>query len=265
MLETSNRHWAAKEVAPVANVSNGLSLATDWTRGARDLTPFAVAQGWWAADAGRVDFAAAYADETGVPPNQCVERRRRAAAFLAEGRGQLTPAALRTLLRDHYDAGTVQRARPFDDPFFFSICMHADPLDNTTASMVAALPPTPDRPASIGVSLGSPCVGAFVPVWLEAPVPAVLARGSGEPDDDSPWWRMRALLDLVERDVATYGPMVRARWDLFETGVWRDAGEVERNAARREGAARSALLGDFSAHVVERWLAELAAVAAAIR
>ena len=200
-----------------------------------------------------------------MPPNQCLERRRRGAAFLAAGRGQLTPAALRTLLRDHYDGGTVHHVRPFDDPFFFSICMHADPLDNTTASMVASLPATPDRPAAIGVSLGSPCVGAFVPVWLEAPVPAALARGGGEPDDDSPWWRMRALLDLVERDVATYGPMVRARWNRFEAGVWRDAAGVERDAARCEGPARSALLGDFSAQVVERWLAELAAVVLAIR
>jgi hypothetical protein len=40
---------------------------------------------------------------------------------------------------------------------------------------------------------------------------------------------------------------------------------VERDAARCEGPARSALLGDVSAHVVERWLAEFAAVAAAIR
>ncbi len=265
VLETSSRHWAAKEATPVANISNGLSLGADWTRGARDLTGFAVAQGWWSADAGRVDFAAAYADETGVPPNQCVARRRRAAAFLAEGRGQLTPGALRMLLRDHYDAGTVHRPRPFDDPFFFSICMHADPLDNTTASMVASLPADPGRPAAIGVSLGSPCVGAFLPLWLEAPVPSLLGQGGGEPDPGSPWWRMRALLDLVEGDVGVHGPVVRARWDAFEQGVWHEAAEVERQAVRLEGPPRRALLGDFSASVTERWLAEIDAVSAAIR
>jgi secernin len=265
VLETSSRHWAAKEVAPVANISNGLSLGTDWTRGAPDLTTFAVAQGWWDGRAGRVDFAAAYADETGVPPNQCVERRRRAAAFLAEGRGQLTPGALRTVLRDHYDAGTVHRPRPFDDPHFFSICMPADPLDNTTASMVAPLPSAPDRPAAIAVSLGSPCVGAFVPVWLEAPVPAVLGLGAGEPDACSPWWRTRALLDLVERDVAAYGPVVRARWDAFEHAVWHEVDQVERDAAGREGPARSAVLSACSTRVVRHWLAELDAIAATIR
>jgi secernin len=265
ILETSGRHWAAKPVDVVANISNGLAIRADWARGSADLTAFAVEQGWWHAAAGPVDVAAAYADESGVPPNQCVERRRRAAAFLAEHRGQLAPAAMRTLLRDHYDAGTVHRPRPFDDPFFFSICMHADPLDNTTASMVASLPADPDAVAAVAVSLGSPCVGAFLPVWLDAPVPARLGIGGGDPDAASPWWRMRALLDLVERDVARYGPPVRARWDAFEATLWRDAAEVEHRAVRQDGAARRALLGAFAEAAVDRWLAELDAVTAAIR
>jgi dipeptidase len=264
VLETSGRHWAAKPVDVVANISNGLAIRADWARGSADLTTFAVEQGWWQAGGGPVDVAAAYADESGVPPNQCVERRRRAAAFLAEHRGQLAPSAMRTLLRDHYEAGTVHRPRPFDDPFFFSICMHADPLDNTTASMVASLPADPDAVAAIAVSLGSPCVGMFLPVWLDTPVPARLGLGGDEPDAASPWWRMRALLDLVERDVARYGPPVRARWDAFEAALWRDAVEVERAAARHEKAARGALLGAFSEAAVDRWLEELDAIAAAI-
>ena len=265
VLETSGRHWAARPVDVVANISNGLDIRADWTRGSADLTAFAVEQGWWPAESGQVDVATAYADESGVPPNQCVERRRRAAAFLAEHSGQLAPAALRTVLRDHYDAGTVHRPRPFDDPFFFSICMHADPLDNTTASMVACLPADPGALAAIGVSLGSPCVGAFLPVWLDAPVPARLGLGGGDPDPASPWWRMRTLLDLVERDVARHGPPVRARWDAFEAALWQDAAEVERAAERRDAPARRALLGAFSEAAVDRWLAELDAVSAAIR
>jgi len=265
VLETSGRHWAARPVDVVANISNGLDIRADWTRGSPDLTSFAVEQGWWSAEGGRVDVATAYADESGVPPNQCVERRRRAAAFLAEHSGQLAPAALRTVLRDHYDAGTVHRPRPFDDPFFFSICMHADPLDNTTASMVACLPADPGALAAIGVSLGSPCVGAFLPVWLDAPVPPRLGLGGGDPDPASPWWRMRTLLDLVERDVARHGPPVRARWDAFEAALWQDAADVERAAERQDGPARRALLAAFSEAAVDRWLAELDAVSAALR
>src|SRR5262249_36740047 len=67
ILETSDRRWAARRVDAVGNVSNGLALGTAWERGSADVTSFAVERGWWAAERGRVDFAAAYADEAGVP------------------------------------------------------------------------------------------------------------------------------------------------------------------------------------------------------
>jgi len=251
ILETSDRRWAARRVEAVGNVSNGLALGRDWERASADVTSFAVERGWWAADRGRLDFAAAYADDAGVPPNLCAERRRRAAVLLAEGRGLLTPAALRGILRDHYDAGTVHRPRPFDDPRFFSLCMHADPLDNTTAAMVARLPRDPGAVATVWVCLGSPCVGAFLPCYLEGTVPDVLARGGETPDEGSPWWTMRALLSLVERDVARFGPLVRARWDDFEGGLAREAAGIETGRT-----PSGTVLTDFMRRAVEKFLAE---------
>ena len=44
--------------------------------------------------------------------------------------------------------------------------MHAEPLDNTTAAMVARLPADPAAVAAAWVCLGSPCVGAFLPCYL---------------------------------------------------------------------------------------------------
>src|SRR2546430_15785995 len=78
--------------------------------------------------------------------------------------------------------------------------MHAEPLDNTTAAMVARLPADPAAVAAAWVCLGSPWVGAFLPCYLEGKVPDRLARGGKEADADSPWWRMRRLLVLVARD-----------------------------------------------------------------
>jgi secernin len=254
ILETSGRHWAARPVDGVGNISNGLVIGTDWTRGSPDLTSFAVAQGWWPATAGRVDFAAAYADESGVPPHQCVPRRQRAAALLAEGFGRHEPATFRAILRDHYDAGVVHRPRPFDDPCFFSLCMHADPLDNTTAAMIARLPADPAALAVAWVCLGSPCTGAFLPLYPIGTVPARLALGGGEPDAASPWWRMRVLLELVERDFARFGPVVRARWDAFEAALEREAATEEAQAAA-EPAAAPARLTAFMERTVDAWLA----------
>jgi len=261
LLETSGRHWVARRVRDVGNLSNGLALGADWDRGAPDVTEFAVASGWWDAARGPVDFAAAYADDSNVPPNLACARRARAGALLAEGRGQLAPGAMRAILRDHYGAGPVHRPRPFDDPEFFSLCMHADPLDNTTASVVISLPADATVPVAAWVALGSPCVGAFLPCYPEATVPERLARGGGEPDPDSPWWRMRQLLSLVERDFARFGPVVRARLDAFEARLERDAAALEADtiAARRagEGAGAARRLTAFMERAVDEYLAEV--------
>ena len=262
VLETSDRHWAARRVRDWGHVTNGLALGTDWECSSPDLTAFAVARGWWRESAGRVDFTTAYGDDAGVPPHLCTARRRRVAALLAGASGRITPAVLRSVLRDHYQAGAVHRPRSFEDPQFFSLCMHADPLDNTTAAMVAGLPLDPLDPAPVWVCLGSPCTGAFLPCYLGGTVPAALARGGAEPDPGSPWWRMRELLSLVEHDFECRGPLVRAQWDDFETALAGEAAgvEAEAMAARRAGrpAAASAVLSAFMARAVDGYLTRAA-------
>ena len=259
ILETSNRHWAAEPVADVGNISNGLAIGTQWTRGSADLTSFAVSQGWWRDGAGKLDFGAAYVDESGVPPNLSCTRRARGAALLAAGRGRLTAAEMRAVLRDHYDGGVVHHPCAVDDPEFFSLCMHADPLDNTTAAMVTPLRPRTAPPTAAWFCLGSPCVGVFLPCYVEGRLPAVLGIAGAEPDAASPWWRMRELLSLVERDFAGLVPRVRAVWDALEDQLAREAAaaEAEADALRRAGNAAGA--ADVLSRVTERatrlWLA----------
>jgi dipeptidase len=250
VLETSARHWAARRVAAVGNISNGIALKTDWERGSADLTTFAVEQGWWPAGAGRVDFAAAYRDESTVPPNLWRERCRRAGSLLAEARAQISPAALRTILRDHYDGAPGLPRRAPDDPLFFTLCMHADPLDNTTAAIVARLPIDPAALATTWVCLGSPCTGVFMPCYLDGTVPAGLARGEDTASDGSPWWRMRELLTLVERDPPRFAPLVRARWDELETRLAADSAAIEDEAT----ALRRGRRGDEAARTLTAFM-----------
>ena len=259
ILETSNRHWAAEPVPDVGNISNGLAIGTRWTRASADLTSFAVSQGWWSAAAGRLDFAAAYADESGVPPNLSCARRARGAALLAASRGRLTAPRMRHVLRDHYDAGVVHRPRAVDDPEFFSLCMHADPLDNTTAAMVTPLRPRSAPPTAAWFCLGSPCIGAFLPCYVEGRLPGALAIAGAEPDGASPWWRMRELLSLFERDFAGIVPRVRAVWDALEEQLAREATAAEAEAETLRRAGDAAAAADVLTGVMERatrlWLA----------
>ena len=138
--------------------------------------------------------------------------------------------------------------------------MHAEPLDNTTAAMVTRLPADPAAVAAAWVCLGSPCVGAFLPCYLEGKVPDRLARGGKEADADSPWWRMRRLLVLVARDFGRFGPIARRRWDAFEAALAREAAGVEAGAeaARRGGRtpAAAAALTAFMDRSVDAYLAE---------
>jgi dipeptidase len=258
IVETSDRHWAARRVSELGNVSNGLALDSGWERGSADLTEFAVARGWWPRDAGRVDFARAYADDTGVPPNLCRARRERAAALLATGRGGLTAGAMRSILRDHYDGGPIHRRHPLDHPQFFSLCMHADPLDNTTAAIVAPLPAEPAAITPVWVCLGSPCTGAFLPCFLEGHVPAILASGGAEPEQGAPWWRMREILSLVERDFERMAPRVQQTWGAFEAALVEEAAAVgeEATAARLRGRNADAVHGltAFMERTVARYL-----------
>ena len=57
----------------------------------------------------------------------------------------------------------------------WTVCMHVDGVEATTASIVAELPDG-DRPAVARMLLGSPCQSDYVPVVVGDPVPEALSR-----------------------------------------------------------------------------------------
>jgi dipeptidase len=69
VLETSDRHWAARAVRDVANISNHLSIGTDWDRLSADVITFGTSRGWWLDGGGRFDFAGVYRDLESLPPH----------------------------------------------------------------------------------------------------------------------------------------------------------------------------------------------------
>jgi secernin len=160
---------------------------------------------------------------------------------LLEGsKGRIEAASLRHALRDHYGRGLPPIDRTPADPQYFSVCMHAEPVGTTTASMVASLPADPDVPLLYWASLGSPCVGAFMPLFVDADVPAALGRGGEQPSSDSPWWQFKQLLTCVERDWQGHLPHVRQSFDQFE-------GQIE--ARMREESILSAPAAQRAAFV----------------
>jgi dipeptidase len=77
---------------------------------------------------------------------------------------------------------------------------------------------------------------------MKGDLPPALGRGGEESSPDSPWWRFKELLTLVERDFERYGPPVREAWDRFESDTLRRAETIETEAAemRRAGDSTAA-------------------------
>lgn len=250
-LETSDRRWALRRVRALDSASNHLGIGADWDALAAGTIEHAIANGWWAEDAAsRFDFAAAYRDTGTAPAVVSSGRHRRTCELLAAGRGRLTPAALRAALRDHYGGAGLRGAEGPDDERYFAVCMHADPVGTTTASMVARLPADSDELPRYWGSLGSPCVGVFLPYYVDGELPAGLARGGPEPTPDAPWWRFKRLLTLVEADVPRRAPHARAFWDELEQTLEGEAAEVEHTAVRLRRAGQF----DSAARLLTRFM-----------
>ena len=127
--------------------------------------------------------------------------------------------------------------------------MHAEPVGTTTASMIAHIPPGADQPLTYWASVGSPCLSAFVPLYVDADVPAVLSSGGEHPSDDSPWWLAKRILTFVEAGWPRRAPQVREELDEFEARV---AAQMERErVAAKSAAERTA----FMHATVDDWVA----------
>lgn len=244
VLETSDRAWAVRQVHDIGSASNHLTIGTDWDTLSDGVIAHAMANGWWpSGNAARFDFAGALRDTSVAPEVISSGRLRRTCELLESGRGRLTPASLRAALRDHYGHRAQRPELAIDDERFFSICMHADPVGTTTASMVAQLPNDEAQLLRCWTSLGSPCVGVFLPCYPSGRLPAALSRGRAQATVDSPWWAFKRLLTLVERDWDHCGARVRAHWDAFEQATLDAAPAIEAEASTlaqrgdQEGAA----------------------------
>lgn len=264
LLETSDRRWAVRRISNLGSASNHVSIGRDWDALSSDAVDHATACGWWSADGDdRFDFAAAYRDAVTIPPVVSSGRLRRSGEILEESRGRISVETLKAALRDHYDGPVFRPGRPPDDDRFFCLCRH-DPINNTAAGMVARLPAAEEGTLSYWGCLGSPCIGIFLPYYVDGDVPAVLARGGKDATDDSPWWKFKKVLDLVERDFARYTPIASAHWNDLERQVSAQAVSIEAEAAAKKRAGRkeeaSEILTRFMSDNVTKMLHRLDAL-----
>jgi secernin len=220
VLETSGRHWAARHVHGVSSISNLLTIDDEWDMAAADLEAHARSQGWWPSESGELRFAAAYRNEA-IPGRISEGRLARSRALLQGDAGQLTERLLMTFMRDHGETGTLlPEERDPESPSYFTLCLHADPLQSTTASMIARLCTSPDGRPDAWACLGSPCTSVYLPLYLDGALPPELSRGGPKPDKRSPWWRLKALRDEVLAGPRERLVELQRLWGEMERGLF---------------------------------------------
>ncbi len=246
ILETSNRHWAARRTVLEA-VSNHFSIGDDWEIGSRDLVGFARSAGW-APSRGRLDVARSYRNAKS-PPRISEGRQRRARELLDASRGRHDLQWLQRILRDHFAGGIAwQPGSTPDDERHFTLCAHSEPVHWTTASLIAPLPEFPSASWPVWVSFATPCTGFFLPLYVQGVIPAVLARGGEHACSDSAWWIFKRLQDAAGSDPARHTAMSRECWAELEREIEDQRVAIEKEASdlRRTGdedAAAEALTG----------------------
>jgi len=220
LLEASARRWALRSVDRGASASNHATIGTDWDRLSSDCERHARELGWWSGT-GRFDFAGAYRDTSLAPPLISSARYAATCAVLAERAGAIDVPALERLMRDHNASGDLYRpGLAPDDEGYFSVCMHADPVGTTTASMIVELgEPQPVRVC--WVAFCNPCVAPYLPVFLDGRVPNALQEGGAKPSGGAAWWLFKRLLAVAERDWECNGARLRDAWQPFERELAR--------------------------------------------
>lgn len=235
VLETSGRDWVARRVDGVYSISNvpclggEFDLASPALRTRRDL-----------------DFARDLGDYAQHPQTSGRTRCARSRQLLQERAGGITVADMMAFLRDH-GGGDETRS-----PISPTLCVHPGSAQ-TAASMVADLKPD-------GViawcSLVTPCTSIFLPLFVDAAVPEVFARGAASFSAESPWWRMKRLLDRATESWAESFPRIRAHWQDWQQALLREASQHRAAAADHKTI--------WMNHNVTKLLAEIATLERAL-
>lgn len=256
ILETVDRHWAARQVEAVASISNCLTMGSQFDLVSNDLESYARKKGW--TKAGRpFDFARDYSDflfTTFVRGRQRCQRSQE----LLQTPTQSAQDGIKTMfstLRDHGSAA-YDDYQPDGSIFDFTICAHASfgPVrgSQTTGSMVAYL--HPERPLFFLTGTSAPCTSIFKPVWMDAGIPDLGREPAGEFDATTLFWQHELLHRATLQDYNTRIAHYRQPRDELEASFLSQALALNANASLEERRAFSARCFAEASTAEQDWL-----------
>jgi dipeptidase len=139
--------------------------------------------------------------------------------------------------------------------------MHADPIGTTAASMVAHLRDADSAPL-YWASLGAPCCGVFMPLYIGGEIPQPLTQAEEEYSDASVWWLFKKLDECVAEDFAGRTPRVQEVWAELEKEFLEKAVALEDEVSGLNEEAANSRLTRFMEENLNKVLERLQALTA---
>ena len=265
VLETADRHWAARRVTDVASISNGLTIGGEFDLASDDLIPYAVHRGWCRGSED-FDFARCYSDISPAPSmsfiytrfSGCLVRQPHTFGKLRAQAGKITVADMMAFLRSH---GPTAEGRLYAPAAGSNgnICMHfGDELirgSQTTGSLVAHLRPDGTMTCWL-TGTSAPCLSLFKPFYLDTPLPDLGPTPTGHYNPAAHWWQGEPLHRATLLDYAARSTSFAPNRDTLEASFLVEEASLQSASAVERGT--------FSAQCCRRASAALAAWTAAV-
>ena len=110
---------------------------------------------------------------------------------------------------------------------------NSDSDGNTAASLVSELHSDNSQLDIHWTSMYSPCLGIFIPMFIEGEIPKILSIGNKNYDPKSPWWSFRSIEEscrtqgILDNDKASE---IRKIWEPIQNEFYKSAKSIARNA-----------------------------------
>lgn len=240
VLETAGRKWIAKRVKDYTAISNCYSITDEYDEASADIDSYARTLRLLAPGT-PFDFTHAYSRMV-LRQQRAVPRYRRLLTLLSRQYGTLSEHSVTSILRDHFEDDLIAPRYGAGEALFANICMHAmtESDSKTAASLIVTW--HDDLGFTCRHCFSSPCISAYIPVYMTGYLPPSFERGGASFTPDSLWWVMERLCCAVEADSARFAQQVRTAMDALEASFTAHAKETETKAVAliREGRSEEA-------------------------
>jgi secernin len=254
ILETIERHWAARQVRGASSISNCLTLGSQFDLVSKNLVSYAQIKGL--TKKGKdFDFARDYSDFFYTTFCKGRQRCRRSQDLLKTKSKADGLFAMFATMRDHGEKEDG-RFKPNGSIFDFPICAHASfgPVrgSQTTGSMVAYL--NPKQPLYFLTGTSAPCTSVFKPVWLDAGMPDLSPQPGGTFDPSTLFWQHEQLHRATLQDYTPRWESYHQQRDEMEASFVRQAVELTHSSTREERLAFSSRCFAEASAAEREWL-----------